>query len=338
MALLCFMKQHWADLSDAVQQQVTTSMPLLGADADMLSALNEGGSATSAAAGSASNSRVTMPGPNGSSNGSYADATRSVYALPAAGSLLLPLLQALHFGGASFLHPMYGSGGVAGLTSWLLDMKMALVLTHTEAAQYLQQAHKTHAPDTWQWIFSPAQMAWQALAVALWGDAGACRQVLLLAVQGLCMAGSSPAVEYRTAEGQQPVYFPATGHGWALQEVLLPGQVPYLHPAYAQLLSDLQQRNEDQHYRALLHLLEIELNIQMRPMPGASLQQAVGPPASASQRSKLLLLLGDEWGNYEPRVQEEMTSLLSHIQVGQVTRSPHHWPCCVQIQGLHTRC
>jgi hypothetical protein len=307
LAHVQFIMQRWADLSDAVQQQFTAGMPLLVADADMLCALSEGGSAASAA---------SVPGTNSSSHGTYVHDTRRVYTMPPANSPVLALLPVLHLSGASFLHPMYDSSGGEGLFLWLLNLQKAHTLTQVEAVKCLLRAHTSCTPDVWQSSFTPAQMAQHALAVAVWGDLEvhkSSKQQLLLAVQGTCSAGGSPAVTYQRASGQQPVYFPATGHDWALQEVLMPGQVPYLHPAYAELLSGLPSSGFP--HQALRRLLERDLGIQMRPIPGPGpLQQTIA--AEGCKRS-LLLLLGDEWGNYEPRMQQVLQEQLTNMQVRQ---------------------
>jgi hypothetical protein len=305
LAHVRFIMQRWADLSDAVRQHFTAGMPLLVADTEMLLWLSEGGSVTSAPSGFRSTSRM---------HGTYVHDTRMVYTMPAVKSPVLSLLPVLHLSGASFLHPMYDSSGSEGLSFWLQNMQKAHTLTQLEAVKCLLRAHTSCMSNVWQSKVTPAQMAQHALAVAVWGDPEvhkSSKQQLLLAVQGTCPAGGSPAVTYQRAGGQQPVYFPASGHGWALQEVLMPGQVPYLHPAYAELLSALPSSGFP--HQALRHLLERDLGIHMRPIPGPGpLQQAI---AVQGCKRSLLLLLGDEWGNYEPRMQQVLQEQLSNMQV-----------------------
>lgn len=172
---------------------------------------------------------------------------------------------------------------------------------------------------SWQRHFSPADMAQHALRVALCGDRAVLQnstQKLLLAVHATCPAGSSPQVFHRRAGAQgKPVFFPVTAQSgaWSLQEVLLPGRVLYLHPAYAQLLSELQQ--QDSHAHSMLQqFLSVQMKVYLRPIPGsASLLEAI---STADCWRPLLLLLHDEWSNYAESKQQQLRQQLAHLKVG----------------------
>jgi hypothetical protein len=156
------------------------------------------------------------------------------------------------------------------------------VLTEQEAAKLLLAAHASCSPARWQQQFTPAQMARHALCIALCTeiDVVSAKQKLLLAVQGTCAAGSTPPVYYRKASGQQPLYFPAKGQDWTLQEVLPLGKVEYLHTAYTDLLLELQQRGQVQHFH-LHRLLTTHLDLHMRPIAGSARCGRLSRPATA---------------------------------------------------------
>lgn len=117
---------------------------------------------------------------------------------------------------------------------------------------------------------------------------------------------------YRTSAGQEPIYFPAMGEDWRLQEILLPGQVVYLHSNYVKLLSELLKK--DRHAHDMLRgFLAMQLDVQMRPIPGS------GPLKQALKQGRwrpFLLMLGDEWRHYGPSQQQQLAARLKDLTVG----------------------
>lgn len=337
-----FLMERWPDMSEGVRQLLDLrqqldldGLPVLVADAATVRAASRssssgGGNGTggSSAAGQASSS--------GSKGCVYS--TDPVYLLPAADSPLAPLLWALRLGGAHFLAPAYEA--VDGLVLWLQARRRVVTLSSTPTAQLLLKGHDKYTAASWQQNFSPADMAQHALRVALCGDRAVLRdstQKLLLAVHATCPAGSSPQVFYRQAGAQGgPVFFPVTAQSgaWSLPEVLLPGRVEYLHPAYAQLLSELQQ--QDPHAHSMLQqFLSVQMKVHLRPIPGSgSLQEAISTPDCWQP---LLLLLHDEWSNYAEPEQQRLRQQLEHLKVGLIL-CRRTGQGVVQHAGLGIRC
>lgn len=186
---LSFLRQRWADLSANVQEQVFADLSLAIADVGTERALSCTCAAGPAAASDASSAGIEY--------------TRSkVHILSAASSAMMPLLHAMALGGAHFLHPMYEHSGGEELVSWLQARKMVHVLTNAQAAKYLLGAHSKGTAASWHQQYEPADMARQALFVAVWGDMdtkSSAKGKLLLAVHATCPPDCKrpPRVLYR---------------------------------------------------------------------------------------------------------------------------------------------
>jgi hypothetical protein len=311
MAHLHFIQEHWYDLESAVQQQVSSGLQLLAAEAptaDICTAAND----TSSSSGSSASLCSWM----------YAKGSE-LYTLPAADSSEAQLVEALHLGGARFLHPLYYHSDETGsdLVLWAQGKLGVRALDRKAAARHLLAAHDSG--QVRYGVCSPRQLAEHALYLAQHADSEALAKVryqLLVAVQPRPQ-DTEPL--YRVASSGPPMYFPAQGERWSLQQVLPANRVMYLHAAYAELLQELEQDMDVSRFfevGKLKNFLTYHLGIHVRPVAGApSLSKAIQLQAADCWQA-LLLLLHDEWHNYSSSEQETLLEQLKGLWVSAMTQ------------------
>jgi hypothetical protein len=199
------------------------------------------------------------------------------------------------------------AGISAGLEHWLRQELGVAVLTAAAAAEHLLNAHLSG-----QLAADVQELVQHARFIALHGSESLkqeCEGSLLLAldsgVGGSSSSSGGGSSSSSTVQAGTDLYFLDAGDGWRLDEVLLPGEVRYLHPAYAELQGD--------DLGMVLQLLA-QLGVHTRLPPDArQLQHAIG---ARGRWRPLLLCLRDTWASYCALEQAEFVQLLRHLQVG----------------------
>lgn len=325
---VAFLQRHWAVLGDEAKTVVKQRLLLL-ADRPGLGSTMTSSSSASISGGDAGGGRVDDSTHSDSNLPPAAASGRSRFMQPA--SLYLTLKQcsreeemqgALRLGGAYFLHPAYSS--TKGLEQWVCQALDVQVLTQAAAAEHLLTAHYSCGSEP----FPLEQLVQHALYIALDGADDIrqyCRETLLLALAPHPDSHTGHSIITAANAGGE-LYFPVTEEGWQLQQVLLLGEVQYLHHAYNELVQQLQadpiRRSEA---GKLVQFLMNHLGILWLPLPGsAALRRAV---AAGNRWRPLLLLLRSFWSSYSNSQQKQLVQQLSGMQVG-------HWHAYFLNLGL----
>jgi hypothetical protein len=317
---LRFIQEGWYELELTVQRQISSGLLLLAAAAP---------TADTCAAADASSSSKGPDGAGRSMSSSDASSSSSswvyvhgtyVYTLPSANSTEAGLVGALHLGGARFLHPVYYQRDEAGsdLVLWVQGKLGVRSLDRDVAARFLLDAHDSGRLQSNS--CSPHHLAEHALYLAQHAASDVLAKVkhrLLLAVHP---RSHDTQQLYRTSSNGPPLYFPAQGERWSLQQVLPADRVMYLHPVYSVLLEELKQDPNRWYERTqLLNFLTYHVGINMRPVAGsAALKKAI---QAGKCWQALLLLLHDEWRNYSESDQQVVLKQIKGLWVSAMTNA-----------------
>jgi len=326
---LQFIKERWYDLQPTVQGQVSNGLLLLAAaspTADICAAADSSSSSSSSQGSGKKLDSTSQSTCRNSTICSWLYTQGScLYTLPPAESVEAGLIEALHLGSARFLHPIYHDTAGEELVLWLQGKLGVQHLEGWVAAKHLLAAH--YGGQLRHSEYSPGQLAEHALYIAQHADRDdliKAKHRLLLAVQH----GPQWEPLYITASNSPPLYYQAQGKGWSLQQVLPCTRVTYLHPAYVELVTELQQ-DAGRLYEAnkLKALLQFDLGVHLRPVVGSKVLKKVVQAGDCWEA--LLQLLHDEWHYYSSADQQRLLAQLEHLRVSAVGRQgTYHNDCC----------
>lgn len=315
---LSFIAANWHNISADVQALVYKSLKLrvqgpVTATAGNSTNASDGGSCPS----SNSERDVSITGGNGNNvNDIHWAVPGSLYELPAANRPESQLVMAMQLAGLQFLHPLYESAADGSRTlQWMrnnLGLKLVtptlaatsiLAAIERDSSQYIKLHRWTQLVDHAVYIADICDQM----------DAQRVKQTLRVGLQPA--SGSTNIPVWSTATAQSSLYWPSSGKGWQLQQVLLPSKVKYLHPAYAERVQEFESRFETRaQARRLKDLFTRTLGVLDKPVAGSpELQHAI---AAGDRWLPLLQLLADRWSGYTPKEQRQLAQQLQQLQVG----------------------
>jgi hypothetical protein len=300
-----FICSRWLALSLVTKETVKQQLVLLLHSAD--DAAGSGGSdgSSQSAASGVDNSNSSF----GAISCVYAPASQ-LLELPAAGSAEQQLLGK---GGAQFLHGQYAAAEPdrQGLLLWMRSHLGVQPLTRSTAVDCILQAQEVARVG----VIPTQQLVEEALYVALHGSPEqherAASELLLVKVA----PNGKPAIRMKVVGlPGLPCYYPEAGDGWQLQQVLLPSEVAYLHPAYVvkvdQLSSSADTRSSGVAFK---RFLTQQLGVLALPQPASvDLLRTV---VVHNGWLPLLLLLRERWLDLSMQEQQQLLQSLKNMRV-----------------------
>jgi hypothetical protein len=305
-----FICSRWQALNDATRDIVKQQLMLLvhAVASDTNDSHSSDDSNHNSFIVSPSNSSCSS---RGRSSCLYAPA-RQLLELPAADSAEQQLMGVLQLGGAHFLHSQYAAAEPDGqeLLLWLRSRLGLQPLTRGAAVGFILQAD---AQAVGRVAEAPTeQLVEEALYVALHGTPEQHERAASVLLLVKVAPNGKPAVHLRFLS--LPCYYPEAGEDWQMQQVLLPTEVSYLHPAYAakvdQLISSAGSRSLG---AAFKNFLTQRMGVLALPQPGSA--ELLRAAASPERWLPLLLLLRDKWMSYSTQQQEQLSKDLKNMQV-----------------------
>lgn len=307
VAHVCFIAANWHLLNADTQAMVTSKLKLR--------VLSTSQTTKQVSASDSANKGSRKPGCEDAGEVVWALGT-GLYQLPQPDSNSPDFVKVLQLAGLQFLHSSYAAAEQGDrLLQWMTNYLKLQCVTRATAAESLLVAIETnrkHYIDMHSW----SELAEHVIYMAdHWDpdDMYILQQALIL---GFREPGSDSTITLVTA-AEKCMYWPNTGGAWKLQEVLLPSEVTYLHPVYAERVQKLASRAETRaQARRLQEFFINALGVFNKPKPeSAELQQAI---AAGGRWQPLLLLFADKWESYTEEHQQLLAKQLRNMQVGLV--------------------